>query len=696
MAGDIKLPDITSRVRLDTDDVDKAVGRTGSSLKKMAGAFAGVAVAVGAGKFLGGAIEEAEEARLSIAQTNAVIASTAGVANVTAKDVDSLSGSLSALTGIDDEVIAGGQNILLTFTKVRNEVGKGNDIFDQGTKAALDMSVALGQDLQSSSILVGKALNDPVKGMTALTRSGIQFTEQQKDQVKAMVAAGDTLGAQKVILKELETQFGGSAEAAASPMARLKVAFGNLQETIGTALMPALFAAATFLSDKLPGAIEAAKRAFASVVAALQPVIAFVKAAFAPGQVDVTWLDTLVGGIRALVGAFQNAGDGITSSGFAGAMEQVGIVARGVFEFIRDNATPILVALGVTLGLIVSPIGVLVAALVYAYTQFDGFRNVVNAVVGFLTDTVIPGIVSFASFIADQFGKLSAWTRAHWGAIQEAIGHVIAVVSGIIETFVSVIQALWQAWGDELVNIVGIVWDQIRNTVETVFGIIQGIIEAGLAIINGDWGQAWDAIKNILSEAWEFIRETIVNALRLAREAVEAGVSAIVALVGGVPGRILSALGNLGSLLYNAGRSIMEGLGRGIKDAVQGVYDFVSGIAGKIASLKGPLDKDRKLLIPAGMAIMDSLVTGLRREEGELVRQLAHVTGLIQGVDTAVPGAVGFARGTTAGSAARTASSTAPVAAASTAPPVVHTTIVVDRKVLATATSQGQYENRRR
>lgn len=727
MAGEIKLPDITSRVRLDTSDVNDAVGRTGSALKSMAGAFVGVAAAVGAGKFLKGAIEEAEEARKTIAQTNAVIKSTGGVAKVTAEGVDALANRLSNLTGIDDEAIAAGENLLLTFTNVRNEVGKGNNVFDQATEAALDMSVAMGTDMKGASILVGKALNDPIKGVTALTKSGVQFTAQQKEQIKTLVESGRTLDAQKIILKELTTQFGGSAAAAASPMAKLKVAFDNLKETVGTALMPALSAVATFLANKLPAAIETGKRAFASIQAALAPAVQFIRNAFAAGEMDVTWLDTLVGGIRALVGAFKNAGEGITSSGFAGAMERVGIAARTVFEFIRDHAQPIMIGLGVALAVIISPLGVIAAALIYAYTQFEGFRNVVDAVVGFLTGTVAPAIVAVASYIGEQFGNLAAFVREHWGSIQEAISHVINVVRAIIEEFVSVVQQVWRAWGDELMNIVGIVWDQIRNTIETVVGIIQGIIEAGLALINGEWGAAWDAIKDILATAWEYIRETVVNALRTLREVVEGGISAVVALVGDVPGQILNALGDLGSLLYNAGRAVISGLLQGIKDAVGAVYDFVSGIAGKIASLKGPIDKDRKLLIPAGQAIMQSLVQGLRDKENELVRELARITKMIESVNAAAAPATTATSRRTGGSMIYNPDGTPtgqymedhPEYIAnsqndpnrgqpgyrqlddgswgrSSLPPAVHTTIIVDRKVLAEATSQGQYENRRR
>ena len=178
MAGGRELKVIISG---DSSSLNKAFKSAGRSSSKLGGslktlgkvaavgvgaAFAGLAVALKAG------FDELAESQKVIAQTGAVLKSTAGIANVTAKEVDGLATSLSRMSGVDDEVIASGENMLLTFTKIRNETGKGNDVFDQATKATLNLSVAMGKDMQSSAILVGKALNDPVKGATALSRAG--------------------------------------------------------------------------------------------------------------------------------------------------------------------------------------------------------------------------------------------------------------------------------------------------------------------------------------------------------------------------------------------------------------------------------------------------------------------------------------------------------------------------------------------
>lgn len=190
-----------------------------------------------------------------MAQTNAVLKSTKSAANVTSKAITDLSTSLMRKTGIDDEAIQSGQNLLLTFTKVRNEAGKGNDVFNQATVLMTDLSVAMGKDLSTSALLVGKALNDPIKGVGALSRAGVQFTASQKDTIKAMVESGDVMGAQKMILKELETQFGGSADAAGKTLSGqlniLKQTFNNLAGELVATFMPTIARAATRVAEFL-------------------------------------------------------------------------------------------------------------------------------------------------------------------------------------------------------------------------------------------------------------------------------------------------------------------------------------------------------------------------------------------------------------------------------------------------------------
>lgn len=234
-------------IRADTSKARKDVEGLGGSFKRV-GAIIGSGLVLGAaGKFFGSIISDARESIKVQKLTASTIKSTGGVANVTAAQVGSLADSLSKVSGVDDELIQGGENLLLTFKNIRNEAGKGNDVFNRATKVALDLSVAFGQDMKSSAIQLGKALDNPIKGVTALQRVGVSFTQQQKDQIAVLVESGKTLEAQRIILKEVESQVGGAAAAAADPVSKLSVAVGNAKEALGTALLPVL----TPVVDKL-------------------------------------------------------------------------------------------------------------------------------------------------------------------------------------------------------------------------------------------------------------------------------------------------------------------------------------------------------------------------------------------------------------------------------------------------------------
>lgn len=215
---------------------------------------AGALVAAGTALAIHSALDAAQESQKISRVTEQVVKSTGGAANLTADQVGNLANDLADLTGVDDELIQSSENVLLTFTNVRNELGKGNDVFSQAEGLALDLSTVMGGDLQGATVLLGKALNDPIKGLTALGRAGVSFTSDQKETIKALVKSGDLLSAQKIILGEVNREFGGSAAAAATDADRAKVAFGNLEEAVGGTFLPVMEAGSRVLTDVANGA----------------------------------------------------------------------------------------------------------------------------------------------------------------------------------------------------------------------------------------------------------------------------------------------------------------------------------------------------------------------------------------------------------------------------------------------------------
>lgn len=251
--------------------LEQTAERIGNLGQKMSIGLTAPLVALGAAS-----VSAAQESAQAMAQVNAALESMGPVAGRSADQLAKQAEQLMRISTFDDdEILKSVTANMLTFGNVSGEA------FDRAQKAAVNLSVRLGQDLQSSAIQIGKALNDPIKGITALSRVGVSFTEDQKNMIKAMVAAGDTMGAQKIILGELERQYGGAAQAQrdATPSAAFKNAWDNLTETIGGKLLPALtpllngLAAVIDKFNGLPPGVQTAAVGLAAFVAAVGPVL---------------------------------------------------------------------------------------------------------------------------------------------------------------------------------------------------------------------------------------------------------------------------------------------------------------------------------------------------------------------------------------------------------------------------------------
>lgn len=240
--------------------LDPALSRVGQSSGKRFGSIMGKAAVVGAAGIIGAgfaafrfgqdALGEAREAQEVGLTTVAILASTDHAANLTRKSYDALTKSLMRKTAIDDEQIATGGNLLLTFKNVKRE-GKGlKDVFGRALAASLDLTAAGFGSIESTSKQLGKALNDPVKGISALSRAGVTFTADQQETIKSLVEHNDLLGAQKIILKEVESQVGGTAEKQKTSAKSLATAWGNLKEELGTGLIPVVDDLADLILDK--------------------------------------------------------------------------------------------------------------------------------------------------------------------------------------------------------------------------------------------------------------------------------------------------------------------------------------------------------------------------------------------------------------------------------------------------------------
>ena len=210
---------------------EKAVGKLSTASREFGSVIGGLAAALAGGVFFQAVIRNTIESESALAQLNATIKSTGGAAGLSSEQMVAMAQGLQKVTTFGDDAIISMQSQLLTFTKI------GGDVVPRATEAILDLATKMGGDLKGAALQVGKALNDPIKGVSMLGRAGVQFSADQEHMITALVESGRLAEAQTVILAELETQMGGSAKAAretfGGAVTALQNAFGDLLEGSG-------------------------------------------------------------------------------------------------------------------------------------------------------------------------------------------------------------------------------------------------------------------------------------------------------------------------------------------------------------------------------------------------------------------------------------------------------------------------------
>ena len=146
--------------------------------------------------------------------------------------------ALERETGVTAETIKAAQAKLLTFRQLALTADTAGGAFDRATQATIDMAAAGFGSAEQNAVQLGKALEDPIKGVNSLRRSGITFTESEKAKLKVLVDTGRILEAQTTILEAVETQVKGTAKSTALATDRIRNGFGEVTDAIGTALIP--------------------------------------------------------------------------------------------------------------------------------------------------------------------------------------------------------------------------------------------------------------------------------------------------------------------------------------------------------------------------------------------------------------------------------------------------------------------------
>jgi len=323
----------------------------------------GIAMGVFAGaEFLKGSVEAFNESEQASAQLTASLLSTANAANLNREALDAQAAALMKITLFDDDAVTSSQALLATFTNVKDS------IYMEAIPAITDLAAKMGGDLQGATIQVGKALNDPITGIAALHRVGVSFSEAQKKVIESLVNTGHAAEAQKLILQELNTEFGGSAAAAAlagtGSFTILQHQFQNVREEIGGMVVA--------LGTSLLPVFEGIVTGVGNIVSGIKSMAHWVK--------ENTDVFKGLGAALVVVGAgvvALNAGliieEGLWAAGYIAVQSMTGAV------WLLNAATTFFAGVS-GLGLLVAGLAVVAGAVVYCYNHFDKFRETIKGV----------------------------------------------------------------------------------------------------------------------------------------------------------------------------------------------------------------------------------------------------------------------------------------------------------------------------
>ena len=667
------------KAKADIDSLQSHIGSRFGSIKAKAAvataAIAGVAVgAVRVGKSL---IEAGETAGTSNARIGQVAKSMGLFGGETQRVTDrlvKLANVTARQTGVDQNQIKLTQAKLMSFKELAVTAGTVGDHFDRATKAAVDMGAAGFGTAEQNAVQLGKALNDPIKGITALARSGVTFTEAEKEKIKTLVESNKMHEAQALVLSAIEKQVGGVAKTTANGTEKIKVAWSQVKEKLGTSLVPMVDKLADFINEKAMPAFDrwaetSGKKLgpaleklgnfittviFPTLVAAL-PVIGQIGRATLPLIQQIAsmllpalqHLSALIAAHPALFGALAAAIAGVAGGFklFAAGVTIAKVAANGM-KIVQLALNAAFAANPI--GLVITIIAALVAALITAWQTNEGFRNAVigawNAIKT-ATTAVWGAIVNFftavwngikAAFIGYLTFYVTYWKTA-WTIIKTVFITIWNAIKAFATAVWNAIKAFFTAWLTGAKIMWNAVWTGAKTIFVTVFKTIKTVATNVLNGIKTLFKTVFVTIPNLIKNAFMAIVNTIRKAFENMVNAVKNGIAGVMKWVQGLGKKILAAIGNLAGILTAPGRAIMDGFLNGIKAGFGAVKNFVGGIASWIAEHKGPKSKDLKLLVPAGKWIMTGLLEGLDSQRDRLGSLLDDIAADVTGAKFGAP-----------------------------------------------------------
>ena len=518
------------------------LGGLGSELGgKLLAGLGTIGIAVGVGEFIKKGVEEYSAADALNAQFAAGIKSTGNAAGLSVKGMDDLAKSISGYSGQAYDSIGKTEQVLQTFQNIKN-VGP-NKIFDQTTTAAANMAAKLGTDASAAARQLGVALNDPTKGMARLTRVGVTFTKSQTDQIKAMQASGNLMGAQQLILDQLTIKFGGAAKAAGQTLpgeiARSKVAFGELTKAVVSGVMP-------FVTPAIEG--------IANLMTKATPGIEHFSGLFS---------EKLGKSLKDLQPLFHTVGKMFSDLGptFAPLIGQIVSLASSFspVSLVIKSITPVLPQLAAVVAHLASTLaGDLGKALKVILPIISHVAGILAGDLGKVLVMLMPVVAKIAGILSKELGKVLIELAPVIVKLAEFVGHLLTAVSPLIPVVLNLVMAFIPLL-DPLIQLANAILTPLIALLVALLPPIMDVVKVLVAILV----PAIQVVSAIIT--W-----LITNSI--------AGFMSAFGAIGGVVHGVGDAIGTV----FGAIGGIIKGAFNGVVDFVKGIFNTIIGVVNGI------------------------------------------------------------------------------------------------------------------
>ena len=523
--------------------------------------------------FLALAVTSAKAAAVSrdaIAQVESRLESMGAASGKTSEQLQESAKSLQRLSTYDDDVIL--RNVtsaMLTFGKVSGEQ------FDRAQRAAVDMATSLQMQLQPAAVMIGKAMNDPVKGITAMGRAGIQFTDSQKAMIKGFVESGRIMDAQNIILAELERQFMGAGKAArdAVPGSDAIDSWREFQEVLGDLALNVI--------EKIEPLLVRLLDSFNNMAPGMQSMIVAVAAVAAA-----------IGPLLFVIGSL------------AGAVANLAPVWAGLVNIFADAAAAAGIAnLGLALRALVGYLAPFAGAILFAVAAFWEFRGAFVEAFGYVAEhfqsTVLPALQKLWGALQDLFANLDKLMTE--GPLGELVTFVAWAVAELSALFL-------EGLGHAIVMVVGTMVDLLGTAIQAVSDLVSIVAD----LLSGDFAGAWEGAQDLvvgvvtgILDAFENIIPGITAAATAAFEAVQTwigeGISNVISWVSAQFPGLVDALASAATGAIAWAKNLYEGIKTWIADNLGPVIAWAKDRIRELNNLFG-LIKARQAAVRGGGA----------------------------------------------------------------------------------------------